>query len=359
MKKTLLLLSAATLALAACNKNPEIPEAPAAQASEGVIQFTIEPQDGASTKAGSPFSTELDYETTMNRLQIYVFDASGKIVTYYASAPSTKPGLTGSITTTPGQKTVYALVNGPEIKTVGTLSELEAYALGLGDNSTSAATGFVMAGSANCTVSGTTPVACSISISRLLSRIALTRINNRLPPSYGNITLNYVYLNNVVGNQNVAGTAAPATWYNKDGRADESSRNADHIINGSGYNATYPALTFKSLNQSVGVEGAYIPTNCVLYTYPNSNMTAPNGYTDPFTPKSTVLTVVATIDGQKQFFPVVLNKDALARNTSYTVELTITGPGSEDPNIPAERGSVNFTLSPESWSATIVYDEVI
>ena len=43
----------------------------------------------------------------------------------------------------------------------------------------------------------------------------------------------------------------------------------------------------------------------------------------------------------------------------YTVEVTLKGPGSNDPNKPAERGSLEVSLHVQPWSATIVYDEVI
>jgi hypothetical protein len=72
-----------------------------------------------------------------------------------------------------------------------------------------------------------------------------------------------------------------------------------------------------------------------------------------------VLTVVATVDGKIQYYPVVLDSAVLERNKTYTVGLTITGPGSDDPNKPVEKGSVNITLTVAGWVAGATYDETI
>ena len=48
-----------------------------------------------------------------------------------------------------------------------------------------------------------------------MSRVALAKVNNALPSSYGSLKINNVALINVVGNQNLAGAATASTWYNK------------------------------------------------------------------------------------------------------------------------------------------------
>ena len=90
----------------------------------------------------------------------------------------------------------------------------------------------------------------------------------------------------------------------------------------------------------------------------NSSTVAPDGFANPFTAKQTVLTVVATVDNKIQYYPVVLNS-ALARNTSYTVGLTITGLGSDDPDKPVTKGSIAVTITVDGWTAGAVYDETI
>ncbi|MBQ2485936.1 MAG: hypothetical protein II518_02610 [Candidatus Methanomethylophilus sp.] len=360
MKKTFLYLAAAALlAGAACSKFDERETVPAEQTpAEGSIHFSLTPEDGPEdgSRAVSAYTAAQPYETQVNRVQVLVFNPDGKLASYKDNGTS----LSGSISTAAGEKTVWAVINGPDLQSVGTLTALQTTAVDLGANSTTAATGFVMAGNGSCTVTGTGSVDCKFNVSRLVSRVALTSVTNHLPSSYGALKVERVFLCSAVGNQNIAGNASPSTWYNKDGRADESTRNAGHIIDGSTYNASCPTLTYRSVSQNVANGGTHSPsTPYLFYAFPNSATAAPNGFSDPFTAKRTVLTVVATVGGEIQYYPVVLDDAVLARNTAYTVALTIEGLGSDDPNKPVSKGSISVTLTVSGWSAGAVYEETI
>ena len=356
MKKFFLFLAAASLiGMAACNKPEERSDSSQEGLSEGSISFALTLEDGPATRAVSAYTTAQTYETKVNKVQVFVFNADGKLAAYKDNGTS----LTGSISTTAGTKTVWAVINGPSLSSVTTLSALQETAVDLSANSTTANTGFVMAGSGSCTVSGTGSVDCAFHVSRLASRVALVSVDNKLPASYGSLTIERVFLCNVVGNQNLAGNAAAATWYNQDGRKDESTRNSSHIIDGSTYKASCETLTYKGVGQAVANGASHKPsTPYLFYAYPNSSTVAPNGYANPFTAKQTVLTVVATVDGTIQYYPVVLNS-ALERNTTYTVGLTITGLGSDDPDKPVTKGSVSVTITVDGWVGGAVYDETI
>ncbi len=254
MKKRIFMIAAACAALAACSKEP-VGSAIVSQ-EEGSIVFTVAGEDPAATKAVSAYTTAQTYESQVNKVQLFVFGSDGAINFYQNLGTSTS----GSISTTAGTKTVWAVVNGPDLSTIGTLSALQATAVDLSANSTTASTGFVMAGSASVTVTSGGTANCAITVSRLVSRVALSSIVNKLPQSYGAITVDRVFLANVVGNQNLAGSAAAATWYNKNGRADESTRNTTHIIDGSTYKASCEALTYKGVGQSVANGATHSPS---------------------------------------------------------------------------------------------------
>lgn len=352
MKKTISFLLAATTFLAACNKQ----EQPAAEPQAyGTIQLTIDADSGLQTKAVSAYTTAQTYETQVNKVQVFVFGSDGKINFYKNLGKS----LTGSITTTAGTKTVYAVVNGPDLSTVGALSELEAKAVDLSANSTTASTGFVMAGKNTCTVSGTA-ASCAITVSRLAARVVLASVTNALPSSYGALKIERVFLSNVVGNQNIAGTASPSTWYNKEGRKDESPLVESHIIDGSTYAASCPTLTFKSVGQSVANGSSLTPsTPYLFYGYANSSTTAPSGFNATFSAQRSVLVVVASVNSEVFYYPVVLDSSTLVRNTTYTVGLTINSLGSKDPNDPVEKGSMNVNITVAGWQAGATYDETI
>ena len=361
MKKASLILTAlmGVLALSSCNKDivPEggNVEVDPLESSEIILDLNF--PEAVATKAVSAYTTAQTYESQVNSVQILVFDSAGKIDKYLNAGNKTS-GI--SISTTAGAKAVWAVVNGPDLKSIGTLSELQGTAITLGgNNSTTASTGFIMAGSNTCTV-GTSSVSCAITVSRFVSRVALVSVTNSLPASYGSLTVNCAYLANVVGNQNLAGNASAATWYNKFGRADESTQVSSHIIDGSTYKASCEALTYKGISGTAAVGASHTPsTPYLLYCFPNSSTTAPGKFSTSFTAQRSILVVKATVGGAACYYPVVLDDAAPARNASYTVALTITGPGSSDPNEPVQKGNMTASITVSPWSSGAVYDETI
>ena len=351
--KTIIALFAIA-SLAACNK--DITPEGGIPTGEGQITFSLDFPEAIQTKAVSAYTTAQTYETQVNSVQVLVFDAAGKI-DKYVDAGTAVSGI--SVSTVTGAKTVWAVVNGPSLSSIGSVTELQSKALTLDANSTTASKGFVMAGSNTCTV-GTTAVTCAITVSRFVSRVALVSVTNKLPESYGSLTVDCAYLTNVVGNQNIAGSAAAATWYNKFGRADESTQVESHIIDGSTYKASCPDMTYRSIAGNAANGASLTPaTPYLMYGYPNSSTVAPKAFSTAFTAQRTVLVVKATISGKASYYPVVLDDAVLARNTSYTVALTVTGPGSEDPNEPVVKGSMTASITVSPWAAGAVYDETI
>ncbi len=350
MKKGIFIMTA--IAAIACSCEPEKDCLPCQEEKTATLNVSLDFEDDNHTKATS-YVTSQTYETAVNNVQVLVFDSTGAL-NAYVDADKSVTGIT--INTTAGSKTVWAVVNGPDLSSVTTVSGLSAMAIDLGDNSTTASAGFVMAGSTTCTVSSSTATA-SISVRRFVARVALAKVSNSLPDSYGSLTVNSVALINVVGNQNLAGAAIPSTWYNKMGRKDGATASSQ-IIDGSSYLASCPTLTFRSISSSVANGSSLTPsTPYLLYCYPNSTSTDAEGWSSSFTARKTRLVVTATISGTKYYYPIVI--DAPTRNTAYTVELTITGLGSTDPDKPVVKGSINASVSVQGWSAGAVYEETI
>ena len=340
------------IAAIACSCEPEKDCLPCQEEKTATLNVSLDFEDDNHTKATS-YVTSQTYETAVNNVQVLVFDSTGAL-NAYVDADKSVTGIT--INTTAGSKTVWAVVNGPDLSSVTTVSGLSAMAIDLGDNSTTASAGFVMAGSTTCTVSSSTATA-SISVRRFVARVALAKVSNSLPDSYGSLTVNSVALINVVGNQNLAGAATPSTWYNKMGRKDGATASSQ-IIDGSSYLASCPTLTFRSISSSVANGSSLTPsTPYLLYCYPNSTSTDAEGWSSSFTARKTRLVVTATISGTKYYYPIVI--DAPTRNTAYTVELTITGLGSTDPDKPVVKGSINASVTVQGWSAGAVYEETI
>ena len=350
MKKGIFIMAA--IAAIACSCEPEKDCLPCQEEKTATLNVSLDFEDDNHTKATS-YVTSQTYETTVNNVQVLVFDSTGAL-NAYVDADKSVTGIT--INTTAGSKIVWAVVNGPDLSSVTTVSGLSAMAIDLGDNSTTASAGFVMAGSTTCTVSSSTATA-SISVRRFVARVALAKVSNSLPDSYGSLTVNSVALINVVGNQNLAGAATPSTWYNKMGRKDGATASSQ-IIDGSSYLASCPTLTFKSISSSVANGSSLTPsTPYLLYCYPNSTSTDAEGWSSSFTARKTRLVVTTTISGTKYYYPIVI--DAPTRNTAYTVELTITGLGSTDPDKPVVKGSITASVTVQGWSTGAVYEETI
>ena len=351
MKKTLFIMVAIAAMACSCDKDADCEPCQEAQ-TKATLNVSLDFEDEPQTRATS-YVTAQTYETKVNDVQVLVFDSSGAL-NAYVDADTKTSGI--SISTTAGTKTVWAVVNGPNLSSITTLSALQSTAVDLGANSTTETTGFVMAGSTTCTV-GSSASTASVAVKRLVARVALQKINNSLPGSYGALTVNNVTLINVVGNQNLAGTASVSTWYNKMGRKDGATATGQ-IIDGSTYVASHPTLTFKSVGSSVANGASLTPTTPYLfYCYPNSTTTDATGWSSSFTARKTRLVVAATIGGTKYYYPVVI--DTPARNTAYTVELTITGLGSTDPDKPVQKGSITASVTVEGWASGAVYNETI
>lgn len=357
MKKTLLLFFGVAAALVACNKQP-LP-APLPQ-EEGTLELTIHTLSEDGTKALTAYTTEQTYEKQVNSVQLFIFGSDGKINVYKNLGTSLSAS---SISTSVGSKTVYAVVNGPDLSSVATLSALQAKAVDLSTNSTTASSGFLMAGKNTVTISAGSSATCNITVSRLAARVALAEVTNKLPASYGALTIKSVFLANVVGNQNIAGTASPSKWYNQEGRKDESPLVQTHIIDGSTYTASCPTLTYKSLSQAISNGGTYTPaTPHLFYCYGNTSTVEPNGFSASFSAQRTVLVVAATVasEGSKvYYYPVVLNKNSLKANSAYTVYLTISSLGSTDPNDPVDKEGLTATITTATWTGSDIYDDNI
>ena len=353
MKKTFSILALAAAVLCSCDKNADC--VPCQKAEENQEPATLSVSlgfDDPQTRAVTAYTTAQDYEKAVNSVQILVFDASGKI-NMYKDAGTAVSDI--KLSTTAGQKTVWAVVNGPDLSAVANLSVLQAKAVDLADNSLTKTEGFVMAGSTSCTVSATGGTA-AVTVSRLVSRVALQKVTNSLPSGYGALKIDNVTLINVVGNQNLAGNASIATWYNKMGRKDGGAQ-AD-IIDGSTNKASCPSLTFVAPAATVNNGAAHTPaTPHLFYCYPNATSADANGWVSSFTARKTRLVVAATISGTKYYYPVTINTPE--RNKAYTVELTITGLGSTDPDQPVSKGAITASVTVQEWLPGTTYEETI
>ena len=331
---SMLLLAAST----ACDMDDRSVSVPA----EGELRI--------STKSSRESTGAADgYEDAVNGLQVLVFSADGMLETY-GETDSPAEGLT--MTGPAGEKTVWAAANAPDLSGIGHLSDLESATVRLEGNSTDPARGLAMSGCSTCSVAPGRSGEIDIPVERLLSRITLDAITCRLPQAYGSLTVESVMLINVAGDTDITGTSGPATWCNRMGR---SSGSPSGIIDGQSFHADCPEMTFRKIGKTMAPDetsGYEIP----LYCLPNPAEEDREGGSS-FTPRKTRLVVTATLGGARYYYPVTIDRPE--RNTSYSVSMTITGPGSTDPDRPISKQALSFSISVSPWGDGGSYGERI
>ena len=125
-KRTLpIIFAIAAAVFCSCDKNADC--VPCEETKEnGTLAISLLFDETTPTQAVTAYTTSQTYEKQVNRVQVFVFDEDGK-VNIYKDAGTTQSNI--AISTTTGKKTVWAVVNGPDLSNVASLSELEDVAM--------------------------------------------------------------------------------------------------------------------------------------------------------------------------------------------------------------------------------------
>lgn len=299
----------------------------------------------------------LTCESKVNKMRVMIFDSTDQIVkdTLLASPYNSlninqiKIGQYGvfamantcaSISSTPG------IVHSPE--------ELSNKTITLDDCSLTESTGFVMFDkntSVNVTA-GTTSQTVNLSVRRFPARIRLVSVTNALPDYFGDLSVEYAMIINGYSSWNIFGTGNPTAALNAAGRTSTG------VIISTAEGANYPNHSFwpvpqadKTITHTLGKKDY---GHC-FYSFPNAVTT--DVTTSGVGGGKLRLVVAARVDSKVYYYPVTLSN--VERNKSYDVVLTVTGLGSEDPNIPVQKGAAGFNISVANWGAGTDYSETI
>ncbi|MCI1785465.1 MAG: fimbrial protein [Bacteroidales bacterium] len=113
----------------------------------------------------------------------------------------------------------------------------------------------------------------------------------------------------------------------------------------------FPELLLKEMKKDVG-ENVVFPEGD-FYCYPN------NSDEETIGSPHTRLVIEGEIEGRKYYYPIDINetgfgyasgKKGLDRNTRYSLDVTITRTGTDDPDSPAETGIVGIECSAVPWN---------
>lgn len=324
-------------------------------AEEGLpstLSLTLEPTATRSTSAQSETQ-----DNTINTLDVFIFRNGeptsadyGKLDTYTRFEGESLNDLT--LETTTGPKLICIIVNS-NISTYAGITTLDAFRSlttrlqdeTLGD--------FTMYGESSQTLGVTTSV--SISVTRLISRICVTSIKTDFAdnPYVGmSLTNCRLYLVNAHGEKHVynGGSPTEATILNPGGLVGE------HV------NSTLEAgLLMDNITEAIGDNG--YSTAHYLYCFANETSDIAS---------STKLVLQADLDGVTYYYPIPVNQDGYGHvddgngntyfgvrgNSIYSYGITVTRPGSLDPDTPVVPGTLELSISTAEWNVIPHFDKV-
>lgn len=324
---------AATICTVACNK--EITDsfgneiALSEQVETAQLRLAIVGNGGPGTKTSD---VEFDdNHALVANIQFFVFD--GEVLDSYKKITS---GTSTSMTVKTGSKTVWAVVNAPDISNVATLTQLKAVSSALSHNGTN----FVMVGSATASVPSEDPI--EIEVKRIVSRVLVKRItaafNN---PAFSSLNCKLVkmFLINAPGDINLGLTAAPTSWYNRG--AYESVATVNNLLSTSGGN----------YNLNLG------PYTTFGYHYCYPNPTVADTQSATWSARHTRMVVEVELGGDTFYYPITL--PVLEPGKSYEIEnLTITRKGADSPDTVISLADATFEINIKEWTVVPITDGI-
>lgn len=321
---------AATLCTVACNK--ELTTAKVDTPSEAVqlADLTLSIVGNAPATKSSDADFDDDHSEVAN-VQFFVFD--GEVLDAYkkvGSATST------TMTVKAGDKTVWAVVNAPDISNVTTLTQLKAVSSTLLNN----ASNFVMVGSNTGTVPSEDPI--EIEVKRIASRVVVKKVTAAFSnPAYASMSCKLVkmFLINAPGDINLELTNAPTTWYAQ--RAYEAVTGLTDHLSTNGANHELNTSAFE--------------TECRHYCYPNPTIADSQATT--WSARHTRMVIEVLLGSETFYYPITM--PVLEPGKSYEIEnLTITRKGSSNPDQPISLSDATFEISVKNWTVVPVTEGI-
>jgi len=343
MKKAFLWTAALiALATASCSKHKAITEPGPS------IEVTVSIKgDAPGTRAtGTTYADE----SRVTSLQVFVFNGDDREA--YRSVrkdeqhPDANP-MQALVPAQAGERTVWCIVNAPDLSSMMTIGTLTEEVSKLSDN---APDSFLMTGSVKQVLEdgGNVPVV----VKRIVSRVSVAKISTAFKDYRAgySVSIRGIYLINVAADNNYAVTGSASTWTNMLGHNEE----------------TYDALLADALSDVTVKNDSPYEKEHAFYPYPNSwgtNMeNFGRNYSDTWSPRPSMLVIEAEVfDGEGHvivlpntesqtvgYYPIEL--PVLERNKTYSIEeVVITRlPGSK-PYEPIETGETQVTITVADW----------
>lgn len=343
MKKALFILTVIFFAATSC-KEREI------NYSDEESLLTISIVD-CKIQNGTVRAPSVDGENSINNLEILIFrktgDPSKSILDTYKqlSAADLSDLSSIQIKTTVGEKHIEVIANSHNSLDINQIHTLEDYHAIIHQLQNDNPGDFLMTGSTDEFLKINTKV--SVTMKRMVGRIILANVKTDFSGSpYEGQKISNVkaYLINVKGNKYLYNGESPSENDKIVNRAALSSDDLDLFSD--------PSMLFEEIPGQIGSEGYGISHS--FYCYENS--ISIENEEDRFTR----LVVQADLMGKTYYYPINVNQEnygfedgnnhhGIKRNHSYTISLTILRPGSDDPDIPVDRGIMSLGIVCAPW----------
>lgn len=304
--RPLLLLAALLPILSACSRD------------DGLAILSISAGGPPATRSGA---SAIDCDSVSD-LTVFVFRSDG---TLENNGRSSGNSLSLALSRENGKR-LYLIANGPDgIETCTDEAQLTALCTLLSDQQSGA---FTMAWTQTLDVAG--DASLDVEIPRIAAQVRLERITNRslLP-----LKLHAAYLTNVPVAQAplfTPGDYTPSTWANCLSHSDSA----------------YDGWLFDDLGGTVLAPGESLEGVHLFYSLPNPLGT--DRFGGPWSPRLTRLVIEAEMEGVRYYYPFTF--DNLLANHRYTlVNLNITRPGSNDPDVPVDPRDVTLRVDLLGW----------
>ncbi len=328
MKSKLFCAALAVIGIAACSEKIEDGPSP-----EKTVNVGLSVSCDKATKVA-----DASGEAVVNDFQVFVFGENDRLEAY----KKVKGKSSLNLGLFPGFKKVHVLANAPVYTGITSHRDLYTKVSYLKDNEPGS---FVMEGYDTLTV-GKEDISRELSASRLVSRVSLIKVENKLDSVYGNLgfVLSRAYLTNIAADRRYSAEGhpapAPTLWY--------------HMMEYVGADGI-SALAMADYGNEIIAKSKSYSTPQHFYCYPNP--TAQDSLKDTWSPRFTKLVVEVKLGSELYYYPVPLGE--LEQNTAYQVSLSVTRPGSKDPDVPYNPDSGTFDIKVVDWSPGAHIDEVI
>lgn len=169
---------------------------------------------------------------------------------------------------------------------------------------------------------------CTVVLYPMISEIRLSSLVCRMEGAYSGKSLEKVkaYLTNV------SNSTEMMRW---DGFRPSEILNQGRMSESDMQGMAYQRMLYNYIGNGVRTGNGYSYGSASLFCYPNDTREESAG--SPFT----TLVIEGTLDGRTCYYPIRINRkgyghsvgvEGISRNAQYVINLTITGPGSDDPD---------------------------